>query len=437
MAKHLVVMSVDAMVWEDVEYLKNKPYFGRLLKNGSRVERALTIYPSVTHPAHTSIMTGCYPDRTGVYNNTRFLAGGEGEWFNALPEVKVPTIFHAAKAAGLTTCACRWPLTSNGGDVIDYLVPEVIKEIPGDPLEAPYRRQGTQEDLLQEVVLPMLRQQDPNAPRHPVYDTTQVACAAEILRRYKPNLVFTHPGQVDSARHDNGLFNNKVNEALDLTEEYLGMLMRAAEDAGIYDDTNFVVLSDHGHQEIKRVMCPNVLLADAGFIRVAEDGSLESWDAFVQSAGISGHVFLRDPDDADLRERVYQCLLHLRDEGIYGIGQVFTAQEAKEKFRLADVFSFVLESDGFSSFSEAWTRPLVRPLDTSDYRYGHSTHGHLPHKGPQPPFLCMGPSFRTGVVLTEGKVVDEAPTMARAMGLSMPWADGSPIEELLVPDEEK
>lgn len=431
MAKHLVVMSVDAMVWEDLAYLKNKPYFGRLLQNGSRVERVRTIYPSLTHPVHTSIMTGCYPDRTGVYNNVLFHPGGEEEWFNALPQVRVPTIFHAAKAAGLTTCACRWPLTSNGGDVIDYLVPEVIEEIPGEPLEAPYRRQGTQEMLLQELVLPMLRKQNPTAPRHPAYDTTQVECAAEILRRYQPNLVFTHPGQVDGARHDNGLFNDKVNEALDLTEEYLGILMRAAEDAGIYDDTNFVVLSDHGHEEIKRVMCPNVLLADEGFIRVGENGSLAGWDAFVQSAGLSAQVMLRDPDDADLRERVYQYLLHLRDEGIYGIGRVFTAQEAKEQYHLAGDFSFVLESDGFSSFGEAWVRPIARPLDPSDYRYGHSTHGHLPENGPQPPFLCMGPSFRTGVVLAEGNIVDEAPTLARAMGLSMPEADGTPMEALL------
>ena len=431
MAKHLVVMSVDAMVWEDLAYLKNKPYFGRLLQNGSRVERVRTIYPSLTHPVHTSIMTGCYPDRTGVCNNVRFRPGGEEDWFNALPEVQVPTIFHAAKAAGLTTCACRWPLTSNGGDVIDYLVPEIITELPGEPPEAPYRRQGTQEALLQEIVLPTLRAQAPDAPRHPAYDTTQVAWAAEILRRYQPGLVFTHPGQVDDAPHENGLFNDRVNEALDLTEEYLGMLMRAAEDAGIYADTNFVVLSDHGHEEIKRVMCPNVLLADAGFIRVGADGGLAGWDAFIQSAGLSAQVFLRDPDDAGLRGRVYQYLLHLQQEGIYGIGQVFTAQEARERYHLTGDFSFVLESDGFSSFGEEWVRPIVRPLDPSDYRYGHSTHGHLPENGPQPPFLCMGPSFRTGVVLPEGNIVDEAPTLAQAMGFSMPEADGTPIRALL------
>ena len=38
---------------------------------------------------------------------------------------------------------------------------------------------------------------------------------------------------------------------------------------------------------------------------------------------------------------------------------------------------------------------------------------------------------RTGVVLAEGNIVDDAPTMARAIGLSMLEADGTPMEALL------
>ena len=431
MAKHLIVMSVDAMFYEDLAYLKSKPYFSRLFEQGSRVERVRTIYPSLTHPVHATILTGCYPDRTGIRNNVRFAPGGEEVWYNDLRDILVPTIFHAAKEKGLTTCACRWPVTAGMDDAIDYLVPEVIDEVPGEGPDGPFRRLGTKEELLQEVVMPIVLKQDPDAPRHPAYDTLEIECAAEIIRRYQPNLLFTHPGHLDSARHSNGLFNDKVNEALDLAEEYLGMLMRAAEDAGIYDDTDFVVLSDHGHLEIKRVMSPNVLLADAGFIRVGENGELLSWDAFIQSAGLSAQVVLSNPNDEDLKKRVYDYLMQLCREGIYGISRVYTAEEAKAEYRLAGDFSFVLESDGFSSFGEEWVRPIVRPINVNDYRYGNSTHGHAPELGPQPPFLCMGPDFKAGVVIPEGKVVDEAPTLARAMGLEMPGIDGTCMDALL------
>ena len=55
--------------------------------------------------------------------------------------------------------------------------------------------------------------------------------------------------------------------------------MEAAMDAGIYDDTNFAVISDHGHLPVKQVFHPNVLFVQAGLIRVGEDGTIRDWDA--------------------------------------------------------------------------------------------------------------------------------------------------------------
>ena len=58
MSKHTVVISVDAMVFEDLEYLRTLPNFSRLLDGASVIERVSTIYPSVTHPVHATIITG-------------------------------------------------------------------------------------------------------------------------------------------------------------------------------------------------------------------------------------------------------------------------------------------------------------------------------------------------------------------------------------------
>lgn len=426
---HLIVMSVDAMVYEDLACLRQLPNFRLLLEQGSRVERVRSIYPTLTHPIHVSIMTGCYPDKTGVCNNEKLSPGNPApEWYNDLADVKVKTLFHAAKEAGLTTCACRWPVTAGEHGVIDYLVPEVISEQPGADPEEPYRRGGSAPVL--DTVRPYLKGN--TAGVHPIYDEQEILIAADLLRKYKPGLLFTHPGYVDNARHQNGLFNGRVNEALALTDQWLGLLFQAAKDAGIYEDTNFVVLSDHGHLEIKRTVNLNAVLADEGLLQLDAAGNLLHWDAWVQSAGLSAQVFLSRSEDASLREQVYTLLCRLRDEGIYGVESVLTAAEAEADYRLAGDFSFVLESDGYSSFQEDVCHPVGRPIaETSDYRYGRTTHGHLPEKGPQPPFLCMGPGFRKGVVLEEGRIVDEAPTLAKLMGLSLPDADGVPMDALL------
>ena len=150
--RHLVVVSVDALVYEDLAFAATLPAFGKLLKNGARIDRVRSIYPTLTHPIHASIMTGCAAGKTGIVANEEFIPGQlERPWFNKISQVNVETIFHAAHRAGLTTAACRWPVTAEGGDVIDYLVPEVMgldmRGHEDDPASV-YRKLGTSECVM-------------------------------------------------------------------------------------------------------------------------------------------------------------------------------------------------------------------------------------------------------------------------------------------------
>ena len=110
---------------------------------------------------------------------------------------------------------------------------------------------------------------------------------------------------------------------------------------------------------------------------------------------------------------------------------MFTAEEAQREEHLAGGFSFVLESDGFSAFTNEWRRPYVRNLDVSDYRFGRATHGHLPEKGPQPTLFGFGPSLKPGAALEHARLVDQAPTFAHILGLEMENVDGRALDELL------
>ena len=431
--KHLIVVSVDALVYEDLEYAATLPAFGKILKEGALIRRVETIYPSLTHAVHASIMTGCPAGKTGIVSNDIFEAGKFGRpWYNHIHEVKCETIFHAAKKAGLTTAACRWPVTANGDDVIDYLIPEIMGEdMDGHEDEAPevYRRLGTSECVM-DIVEAALDKYGPGHT-HPEYDEFEMWCAAEIIRRFKPNILFSHPGYVDGERHRTGLFSEYVRESVRVTDQWLTMLLEAVRDAGIEDSTDFVVLSDHGHLAYQRVMCPNVYLKDAGLIRTDETDKLLSWDAYVCGCGLSGQVYLSRPGDEELKAKVFELLSDMAREGIYGFERVFTLDEVRERYGLDGEFSFVIETDGFTTFSEAWTRPAVRVNPISDYRYGHSGHGHMPEKGPQPPFMGMGPSFKKGAVLDTGHILNHAPTFAKIFGLELPQAQGTAVDAIL------
>ncbi|HHV96957.1 MAG TPA: alkaline phosphatase family protein [Clostridiaceae bacterium] len=429
--KKLIIISHDALVYDDLAYLGKLPVFKSLLENGARVNTLRSIYPTITYPVHVSIITGVYPNRHGVINNELPEIGvlsSPWHWFSS--SIKVPTLFTAAKNAGLTTAAVFWPVTGNDPD-IDYLIDEYWSQSEDDNLEDVFRRSGSNEEVMERVVKKNLHMLKGNERKHPEADEFVIACACDIIREFKPDVLAIHPAAIDGARHSSGLFSEKVNRSLDNTERWTGMIIQATKDAGTYEDTNFVIMSDHGQLEIKRIINPNVILRDNGLIITDAEGNFLDWQAFCKSAALSAHVYLKDPSCKEIYNRTYELLCYMRDEGIYGISEVFTREEINEKEHLDGDFSFVLETDGYTSFGNDWRRPLVRQLDISDYRFGRATHGHLPDKGPQPTLIAAGPSFKKNAVVEHRPIVDVTPTLATALGLQMDNIDGTPITEIL------
>ena len=432
MSHRIIVFSCDAMVWEDVEYLlKNDARFSEFFQHGSMVKRMRTIYPSITYPAHVSMMSGCYPDKHGVLHNLEFHPG----MLKAVPWnwwakcIKVPDAFTVAKRLGKVTGNSFWPVTANHPD-IDYNLPEYWPQGPNDTKEAAYKRAGVSDFLWNDVVEKHIR--NVTIRVQPETDQLLVDCACDMIGKYKPDFFAMHTGCVDHYRHKSGMFSDLVTTGVNLNSKWFFDVVQATIDAGTFQDTNFFLTSDHGQMDIVRSVNINVLLADHGLIDVNEDGSLKDWKAYCHSTGMSAQIKLKDPNDKEIWKKTYDLLNFLKSEGVYGVGDVFTAEEVAERDHRAGDCAFVIETDGYTSFSENWKRPLIKTLDFSDYRFGYATHGYYPTKGPQPVFLAVGPDIKQGVVIERGDTVDQAPTYAKLLGGEMPWADGKPIDDLLL-----
>ena len=426
----IIVFSADAMVAEDVEFLKSLPNFQRYLSGGSEIQKVRSIYPTITYAVHTTLATGTYPDRHGIHGNYIFKPGEQKlPWFWFHDAIKVPDIFTAAKKAGLSTAAVFWPVTGNHPD-IDYLIDEYWTQGEGDSLHAAFERSGSNPEVLR-IVDRHAHILEGKQRQHPASDEFIIACTCDIIREFKPDLLMIHPANIDTYRHNHGLFNDVVQEGIRETDKWIGMLVQAAQDVGVWEDTNFFLISDHGQMEIKRAININVLLADHGLITLEENGRVADWKAYSLSGGMSALIFLKDPENEAVKQQVYRLLCELCEEGIYGIGKVFTKEEVIEQERFGGEFSFVIETDGYTSFGDSPVRPLVRKFDFSDYRFGRATHGYLPEKGPQPVFLAKGPDIQNGVVLENGNIVDEAPTFAKVLGIELPEAEGHVIEGVL------
>ena len=135
--EHVVLISIDGLAAYELDYDDVElPNLRELIKNGVWAKSSETIFPSVTHPSHTTLVTGVVPKVHGVIGN-RLVNRETGERFHITnrlhsESVRVPTIFDAAKDKGLVTAAFFWP-ESRDDSAVDYNIPEVFDGIPADP----------------------------------------------------------------------------------------------------------------------------------------------------------------------------------------------------------------------------------------------------------------------------------------------------------------
>ena len=73
--KKLIVLSADALVEEDMEYLETLPNFKKYLAGGVGVRKVHSVYPTITYPCHTTMITGVYPDSHKVTGNLELHPG--------------------------------------------------------------------------------------------------------------------------------------------------------------------------------------------------------------------------------------------------------------------------------------------------------------------------------------------------------------------------
>lgn len=417
MRQKIIVASFDALIFEDLNYLKTKPVFGEFLEKAAIVERVRSIYPTLTYPCHATMATGAWPAKHGVLTNTFFEPGVAEEpwrWFH--DSYKIPDILDRAKEAGLTTAVVGWP-TMGCHPHVDWLVAEIAhtKAKTADEFYRDYTLTGTSKELWDEVCAEAIRLRTEEKK----VELFNAKVASEIFRLHRPDIMLLHMANPDNARHKGGVFSELVSRALDDCEQNLKWLIEGIRQSGVAECTNLVVTADHGQMDLTRTVKPNVLFIEKGLAEVNPDGSLKSWRAWAHSTGMSTVIHVKDPAD---EKKVYDCLKEREGEGF---SRIYTRAEAASYGYDGD-FSFMLETDNCSKFSNAWTGNY---MDVSDHVTG--SHGFHPDKGPRPPIIAVGPAFREGARLEGANLIDGAPTWAKVLGIPLPDADGRALTEIL------
>ncbi|AMR34488.1 AP endonuclease [Mucilaginibacter sp. PAMC 26640] len=424
-AKHVVLVTVDGFRPEfylDSTYAM--PTVRELMKNGIAANGLNPVFPSVTYPDHTTMMTGVTPAKHGIYYNTPFEAeGATGKWYWDYNLIKVPTLWSAMHKAGKTTACVRWPVTLNAP--IDYRIPEYwnYKDMK-DTRE--YTAAATSPaSLWQEVqqnATGLLEAEDLNANNNELVQDENVArMAGYIIKKYKPNLIALHLACTDHYEHENGREHYMVRASVAGADRAIKTLVESVSRAGLADSTVFIILGDHGFENIYRSFNPNYLLKQAGLITDVKTGS---WKAQFHSSGGSSFLKLKTPGDKATLKKVSE-LLAQQPDSVKQYYQVIDKAHLDKVGADPDVLIALSGTNGTTFGNKA-------DLLTEKFSKVKGTHGFYPdHQQIQTGFVAFGPGLKKGVVIPVMNMVDIAPLIAKLSGVDLPATDGKLYPEML------
>jgi len=429
---HVVLLSIDGLrpdyyLHPDTYHLK-VPHLRSLMQRGSYAQSMLGVYPTLTYPSHTTIVTGVRPARHGIVSNFVFApTQGLLNWYLKSTDIQAKTLWDAAKDKGLKTAIVTWPVSY--GAQVDYLIPE---NLAATPEIADLIRQGSTAGLFETLEkqhgpIKLLPFSDPKACLP--LDKMTTDFAAEILKTYKPHLLLVHLLDVDHEQHGTGIDTPQVFASFERIDALIGNIIAAARQAGMLDDTTFIIVGDHGFLPVHAALDFNALLLEKGLLSVDATGKVADWSAFVQGNGGAAAVYLKDSNDAALRAQVEKLLRGEIAARYAGIVRIIERDQLDQMGAFPGALLALEAEDGYYFSLSNPKRQVLNPGDPFK-----GMHGYLPTNPRMATgFIASGWGIRQGVIVPSLRMIDVAPTVAALLHLDLPAAEGIPLVGILSP----
>ena len=406
-----MLISVDGM--RPVYYLDETfpaPSMQQLYREGAHAVAVRSVFPALTYPGHTTLVTGALPARHGITNNRHFEPVTDPPWVKDASLIRVPALWNAVRARGGTTASVLWPVTL-GAD-IDWNLPEIWPGGEGNLIEA-LRGSDRPKGLLEEIETVAAGHLTPgNFNNKWISHDLRVALIAEYLFEcYRPTLLLVHTQASNQVPQEPDWRNARRARSIAGTDQIVSMILEVIERTKTWDRTAVIVTGDHGNTEVHSQVRPNVWLTEAGLRGTHLEH--ENWRATFFALG--GSAFLRTRDSASLPE-----VRRVLDDLPQPKRQTFRIVEREELDRLG--------ADPEAPFALAAEPGFVIDdrADPPDFQPNPGmSHGHHPdfpdlHTG----FIAKGAGIRAGASVALLPLTCVAPIVAELLALDFEAPDG-------------
>ena len=422
-AASLLMISVDGLKPEyvldaDAHGLKI-PFLRSLMRDGAYARGVNGVWPTVTYPSHTTLLTGLSPAEHGIYNNLEFDPKNTfaNAWFWYAQQIRAPTLWQAAHEAGLSTASIGWPV-SVGATAVDFLIPEywrVARLTDVDPSDALLLAAVSRpEGLLQKMqarVGPYMRGNDPSPPG----DEIKTRYALDILKNQKPKFMTIHLSSLDEQQHRFGPFSSEAYQDLEVMDGQLAQLFAASRSND--PKAIAVVVSDHGFAQITHKVNLMQPFLHAGLLQSGGAWKAQPWSGSGMAA-----VMLHDPADSQTESQVRNLLQSMKADPNNGIAEVLEGDAIKQRGAFPDASFLIVMKLGYYALADA-TSPLV-----SDVPGTAGSHGFSPeYPEMRAAFFVAGSGIARGRDLGLIDMQQIAPTVAQLLGVRLSSATQPPL----------
>jgi hypothetical protein len=385
-AQHVIMFDLDGFDprFLDGRYagLADLPNLRSLIEAGS-YGVASGSFSSYSNSSRVTTATGAYPEvhrNTGYYYNPET---GRAVTQERYIEPGVETIAQSLKRQDRTAAYLQWYAVQNYGATY------------GD-LAALYTQPGGNCTTRADQAVALLRGEAVNSGGTMV-DPEGI-----------PDLITVYCDDVDGALHSGGFSAPDLPAALARVDAQIGRVREAAREAGILDETAFLVTADHGAAEWTVPLLPDVVdrLAVTG-LRVeviSSSGGVPdpASEIVIVAAPRTADITLRGRADTPENARRIAGIIR----GIPGIAAVYDEQDLR-RLRASDKLGALVVEP-------------VEPYHLSTLTDGATRGSHGGLAEARVPVVLSGAGVRGGVPLRNVGLVDVAATVSALLGVAPP-----------------
>lgn len=225
------------------ELNRNFPNISRhFIQNGAYTPNGITIWPSSSVPAHTSVMTGAHPTKTGILGQRHF------DWKNRryTSFIGLGLMRHRKELSRNVRTLFEWFPKTRSVCLLQIANRGCSLYLPGEP-----RDEQTYQTFLKAFrAFDFLGDRVPLLPR--------MKDGANALPRI---WVMTLP-DIDHMAHTKDLDAKEVVAAFQGVDDIFGRIVQLFQSKGLFDDTLFVLTADHGMGRANRHVTIDYLMRD-------------------------------------------------------------------------------------------------------------------------------------------------------------------------------